>query len=77
MLASVAAILLAIWPDLPTPQTTTRPRHSSSSLHAVANAAFSEWLKAATAAASAANTRLATSSNLKFEPGLLVASFSG
>src|SRR6202049_263192 len=58
--ASVAAMLRAIWPDLPMPVTTTRPRHSNSARAAARNAAPRRASSARMAAASVASTARAS-----------------
>ena len=52
VLAMVAAILLAMWPDLPMPNTTKRPWQASTSSQAATNASSIRCSRLATAAAS-------------------------
>ena len=54
--ASVAASLRATWPDLPMPDTTTRPRHREISSTAATNGAPSRCCERAIASASVAST---------------------
>ncbi len=62
VLASVAAILRAICPDLPIPETTTRPRQPSSSATAWTKPPSSWSRSARTASASMSSTSRASAS---------------
>ena len=63
VLASVAAILPAMCPDLPMPVTTTRPRHSRQMRNACANCGPSLGVSASTALASMPRARRAEASS--------------
>jgi len=56
VLASVAAILPPMWPDLPMPSTTTRPSHASMCRQARAKLASMRAARPATASASVSMT---------------------
>jgi len=64
VLASVAAILRAMWPDLPTPETMTRPRQARISSMALRKAPSRRAIRPVTACASMRKTFLASSSAL-------------
>ena len=65
VLASVEAILLATWPDLPIPLTTVRPLHARINSTARAKRSSRRADSAATAAASMSRTRRALSNTLR------------
>ena len=64
VLASVAAILRAMWPDLPMPVTTTRPLQSRHTRQAAAKRPSSRASNPSTARASMARARRAVASRL-------------
>ena len=63
VLASVAAILRATWPDLPMPVTTTRPWQSRHTAHAATKRSSSRDCSATTACASMPRARRAAASS--------------
>ncbi len=70
VLASVAAIFPAMWPDLPMPLTMTRPSQAKSARQAAAKCASRRLLSAAIPACSLARVRRAVASRAESSSGL-------
>src|SRR5262245_9855267 len=77
VLASVAAILPAMWPDLPMPVTTTRPWLCRQSRQAAAKRESSRSMSAWTAPASVARAARADSSSFESSIGVAAAVLMG